>query len=132
MEKEEIIITLITQVRDDVTDLSKSVARTNAKVVSNGTKLDSVIRYNKECEGRLGGLEEWKAGHTGFSAGRDKRVGVFHSKITIIGTVVGIVLGLAGFWYGVISPALNERTGVLDRIAFIEARYLESSTSLKD
>lgn len=131
MDKEEIIITLITQVRDDVTDLGKSVARTNAKVVSNGTKLDNVIKYNKRCDGRLGNLEEWKAGQTGFTAGRDKKVGVFHGKITIIGTIVGIVLGLTGFWFGIISPALTERTGVLDRIAVIEAQYLESS-SLKE
>ncbi len=125
MDKEEIIITLITQVRDDVTDLSKSVSRNNAKVVSNGTKLDSVIDYNKKCDERLGDIEDWKAGHTGYTAGKNKTIGIFQNKITLYCTLAGIILGIAGFWFTLISPVLTERTEVLDRLASIEARYSE-------
>ncbi len=132
MTNEELIISLQKQTRKDITSLSRSVSRTNSRVAANGVKLDSVIEYNKRCDGRLGDLEEWTAGHKGFAAGIDKKVSVFHGKVTIIGTVVGILLGLTGFWFGVISPALTERTGVLDRIAVIEAQYQESSISLKD
>ncbi len=131
MDKEEILITIVTQIRNDVTDLSKSVSRNNAKVVSNGTKLDSVIDYNKKCDERLGDIEEWKAGHAGYSAGKNKSIGILHSKVTLYCTLAGILLGIAGFWFTIISPALTERTGVLDRLAAIEVKYQEASSPLK-
>ncbi len=131
VDKEEIIITLVTQVRDDVTDLSKSVARNNAKVVSNGTKLDSVIRYNKKCDERLGELEEWQAGHKGFTAGRDKKAGVFNSKTTLICTIGGTIIALAGLWFSIVQPALEVNAGVLAKIEVIEERYQASVDSLE-
>ncbi len=131
MDKEEIIITLVTQVRDDVTDLSKSVARSNAKIVSNGTKLDSVINYNKQCDERLDDLEEWSAGHKGFAAGRNKKASVFSSKTTLICTISGAVIALAGFWFSLVQPALEVSASVLEKIEVIEAKYLEVSDASK-
>ncbi len=131
MDKEEIIITLVTQVRDDVTDLAKSVSRNNAKVFSNGTKLDSVIKYNKKCDERLGDLEEWQAGHKGFAAGRDKKAGVFNSKTTLFCTIGGFVLAAAGLWFSLVQPALEVNASILAKVEVIEEKYQEASDALK-
>lgn len=120
MTNEELIISLQKQTRKDITSLAKSVSRTNSRVAANGVKLDSVIEYNKKCDGRLGDLEEWKATNVGFTAGRDKKAGVFNNKVTLTCTVLGIALGIAGFWYSIVSPALEVKAEVIERLESIE------------
>lgn len=104
---DEIVIRILTQVRDDVTSLAKSVARNNAKVISNGVKLDNVLSYNAKCNRRLGDLEEWKAGHVGFAAGKSRKASLFGSNVTLICTVGAVLIALAGFWFSIVSPALT-------------------------
>lgn len=121
MEKEEIIIGLVEQIRDDVTDLSKSVARNNAKVLLNGVKLDNVLSYNAKCEKRLSKIEDWKAGHSGYAAGVSRGSSLFGSRVTLICTVGGFLLTLAGLWYVIVSPAINASASAIN---VIEAKFL--------
>ncbi len=131
MTNEELIISLQKQTRKDITSLAKSVSRTNSRVAANGVKLDSVIEYNKKCDGRLGDIEEWKAGHAGFAAGRDKKVGVFNAKTTLICTVCGVIIAFAGLWFSYVQPALEVSASVLEKVETTDLKYQELMNALK-
>lgn len=131
MTEEQLIISLIKQVRDDVTGLSKSVGRNNSKVVSNGVKLDIMINYSEKCDERLTDLEDWKAGHVGFAAGKSRKASLFGSNTTLICTVGATLIALAGLWFTTIAPALSVSARVLDRVEIIEEKYQVASDVLE-
>ena len=106
MTNEELIISLQHQTRKEIGSLSKSMSRTNARVAANGVKLDVVIDYNQKCDERLGELEEWKAGHVGFAAGKSRKSKVFGSNVTLICVVGTMLIAFASLWFTYVSPTL--------------------------
>ncbi len=131
MTNEELIISLQKQTRKDITDLAKSVSRTNSRVAANGVKMDSVIKYNIRCDGRLGDIEEWKASHSGYAAGKEKKAGVFNAKTTLICTIGGVIIAFAGLWFSYVQPALEVSASVLDKVEATDSKYQEVLSALK-
>ena len=130
MTNEDLIISLQKQTRKDITDLAKSVSRTNSKVAANGVKLDSVLEYNKKCDGRLGELEEWKATHSGVAIGLSRKASRFNSKTALICTIGATVIAFAGLWFSVVSPALEVKAGIIEKIETTDLKYQELMEAL--
>ncbi len=98
-----ILIDLHTSMRGELTELARSVGRGNSKITANHVKLIAIEKYNKDCNERLGEVEEWKAGHIGFKKGEAKSVG----KITFLAGLAVAVFTIAGVIYSFL-PQLNE------------------------
>lgn len=102
-----ILIDLHSSMRGELTELARSVGRANSKITANYVKLTAIEKYNKDCNERLGEVEEWKAGHIGYGKGAAGSHAKSVTKITFLAGLAVAVFTIAGVIYSFL-PQLNE------------------------